>query len=76
MELQYFFIFIVIKWYDFDLKDVVKWSIENVANWAREIPDVIEADVTVLKNQRVNGRALLGLTYGMNQSYYVIKYTL
>jgi hypothetical protein len=42
---------------------VSTWTINDVADWARAIPDVLEEDITVLKNQRVNGSALVVLSY-------------
>eukprot|EP00026_Physarum_polycephalum_P004410 Phypoly_transcript_04429.p1 GENE.Phypoly_transcript_04429~~Phypoly_transcript_04429.p1 ORF type:complete len:478 (+),score=79.92 Phypoly_transcript_04429:725-2158(+) len=44
-------------------KDVSTWNVDDVADWARAIPDVIEDDITVLRNQRVNGPALVALSY-------------
>jgi hypothetical protein len=52
------------------LIEVSKWTTEHVVSWARAtVPDLMESDAAVLKNQRVDGPSLVGLTYGINYAF-------
>ncbi len=47
------------------------WSVDQVASWAR-LQGLDEDSVKVLQTQKVRGKGLLTLTYGMN--YVKIHY--
>jgi hypothetical protein len=40
----------------------VDWSTDDVINWARQLRDVIEDDLDVLRKERINGEALLRIS--------------
>ena len=54
--------FFFISYFLLESLEVSLWTINDVANFVKRIPDVDEADVQVLVSNKISGRSLMKLT--------------